>query len=144
VGAAVLIAVLAFVLLQPEDEDSSEQQAPATTTVTEQSGGQTAPDEPTTTEEQTTTVEVQAARIRVQGGQPVGGVREIEVKKDDNVRLTVTADAPEHVHVHGYDLFADVAPGQAAGFRFRAANEGVFEIELEDSHVQIAELRVEP
>jgi FtsP/CotA-like multicopper oxidase with cupredoxin domain len=147
IGAAVLVAILAFVLLQPEDEDSGQTATQTTTqTTTEETGGATAGEttepEGATTEEEPPPPET--VRIRVEGGQPVGGVEEIEVKKGDTVRLTVTADAPEHVHVHGYDIFKDVGPGRAARFRFKADVEGVFEIELEDSHRQIAELRVEP
>jgi hypothetical protein len=142
IGVAVLVAILAFVLLQPEDEDSREP-VTQTETATEQSGGATAEEpEGTTTEEEPPPP--QTTRIRVEGGQPVGGVEEVAVQKDDTVRLAVTADAPEHVHVHGYDLMQDVGPGQTARFRFKADVEGVFEIELENSHTQIAELRVEP
>jgi non-ribosomal peptide synthetase component F len=53
-------------------------------------------------------------------------------------------DTTEEVHVHGYDVFADLAPGEPARLSFDASIEGVFEIELEHAHVQIAELTVEP
>jgi hypothetical protein len=48
------------------------------------------------------------------------------------------------VHVHGYDLFRDVAPGRPARFSFPARVDGVFEIELEDRAEQIISLRVRP
>ncbi len=38
----------------------------------------------------------------------------------------------------------DVAPGRPARFSFPAGLEGVFEIELEDVGLQVAELRVRP
>jgi FtsP/CotA-like multicopper oxidase with cupredoxin domain len=82
--------------------------------------------------------------VRVVGGEPVGGVQQIEVKAGDRVRFVVQADAPEEVHVHGYDISKDVGPGQDARFDFVADLEGIFEIELENSGVQIIELAVEP
>ena len=61
----------------------------------------------------------------------------------------VSADAPDDIHLHGYDIEKQVAPGQPARFRFRADVEGIFEIE---SHVAedagkdplIGKLTVEP
>ena len=41
-------------------------------------------------------------------------------------------DAPDDIHLHGYDIEKKVAPGQPARFRFKANLEGEFEIE---SHV---------
>ena len=34
------------------------------------------------------------------------------VPKDTRLRIVVIADVSDHVHVHGYDLMADVAPGR--------------------------------
>jgi hypothetical protein len=56
----------------------------------------------------------------------------------------VTSDVADHVHVHGHDLFADVAPGQPVRFRFRATIPGRIEVELEDTHTLLAELSVRP
>jgi hypothetical protein len=46
------------------------------------------------------------------------------------------------VHLHGYDLFANVAPGQPARITFRADTAGVFEAELEDLGIAVIELTV--
>jgi hypothetical protein len=143
-AAAVVIAVVAFILLQPDDESSkSDNPSQSAATTTEQSGGTPAQDTGTTTTEETPPQPEQTV-IEVKGGKPVGGVKEITLKKDDTLRLTVNADAPEEVHLHGYDIAKDVAPGKPAKFRVKADIEGVFEIELEHSGVQIAELKVEP
>ena len=61
-----------------------------------------------------------------------------------DVVITVTSDVADEVHVHGYDLMADVAPGAPATIRFTADAPGRFEIELENTGVQIAELEVRP
>ena len=62
----------------------------------------------------------------------------------DEVRFEVQSDIAEHVHVHGYDVIQDVEPGKPVVFAFPAEIEGVFEVELEDSATQIAELTVNP
>ena len=134
----VVAVVVAFVLLNPGGDDSSPPE-PTTTAAT------------TTTHAATTgtaTAPVATAPsgrvIRVKGGQPVGGVQDITVKQGGVIRLMVTADAPEEVHLHGYDVAKDVGPGAPARFAVPATINGVFEIELEKSAVQIAELTVEP
>ena len=54
------------------------------------------------------------------------------------------ADVADEVHVHGYDLMADVSPGRAAVIAFRADAAGVFEVELEDAGKLLFRLRVTP
>jgi hypothetical protein len=102
----------------------------------------------TTTTETTTTEPVPPApttiRVTVRDGRPVGGIARPSVRQDDRVVLIVRSNVADHVHVHGYDLLADVAPGRRARIAFRATIPGRFEIELEDRHVPIAELRVNP
>ena len=39
-------------------------------------------------------------------------VRRYSVRKGRKVVLVVTSQLADHVHLHGYDLMADVAPGQ--------------------------------
>ncbi len=136
IGAALVVAAVLFILLQPEDSDDDTEPVPATTEQTLQ-GEPTAtvpPPEP----------KPEFDLIRVRGGEPAGGVKEITVSKGDSVRLEVRSDTAAEVHVHGYDLFKDVQAGGSVRFRFKADAEGVFEIELEETHTQIAQLSVEP
>jgi hypothetical protein len=71
-------------------------------------------------------------------------VRRYSVRKGRKVVLVVASELADHVHLHGYDLIADVAPGQRATIRFTATAAGLFEIELEDRGLEIAELEVRP
>jgi len=71
-------------------------------------------------------------------------VTTIIVQSGDTVRFVVEADAPEEVHVHGFDLAEEVGPGKPARFSFEAAFEGVFEVELENGGVEIARIEIEP
>ena len=73
-----------------------------------------------------------------------GEIVRATVERGSRVVLNVRADVADHVHVHGYDLMADVAPGKVAKLSFRATITGRFEVELEDRGALIAELTVEP
>jgi len=145
VGATVLVLVLAFGLLSPEaDDDSNIAQTPTTapangTTPPPSADHERAPDaEPAPTAPT-------FARVRVQGGKPVGGVRTVTVSKGERVRLQVSStNTTDEIHVHGYDLTRAMTAGDAVLFSFVATAEGIFEIELEGRHTQIAELVVEP
>jgi hypothetical protein len=85
-----------------------------------------------------------ATRISVRGGDPVGGVKTIEVEKGDRIRFTVSSDQSDEVHVHGYDIERPVGPGAPASFNFSADADGIFEVELHGSGAQIASLEVQP
>jgi FtsP/CotA-like multicopper oxidase with cupredoxin domain len=156
VVAAVAVAVLAFVIAQPGDDEDGGQQAATTPAQTDTGGtadggtaggGAEAP--PETEEEPPPPPEPDVTRIRIRGGEVVGGAQDIEVTRGDTVRIVVTSDAPDEIHLHGYDITRNPAPGRPARFRFRADAEGAFEIE---SHVAedagkdplVARLVVEP
>jgi hypothetical protein len=151
VVAAVAVAVLAFVIAQPGDDEDGGEQAATTPVQTETqgtaNGGAEAP--PETEQEPPPPPEPEVTRIRMRGGEVVGGAQDIEVTRGDTVRIVVTSDAPDEIHVHGYDITRTPAPGQPARFRFRADAEGAFEIEshvAEDAGLDplVARLVVEP
>ena len=80
--------------------------------------------------------------VVVRDGKPAGGVQHFEARKGGRIVLSVRSDVADEVHVHGYDLMQDVAPGKPVEIRFRATIAGRFEIELEDSGTPLAELEV--
>jgi hypothetical protein len=151
VVAAVAVAVIAFVIANPggDDEDDGNQAA-QTTTQTEvetQTEQETETDVETQTE--TTPSEPEVTRIRIQGGQVVGGPPSIDAVQDEPVRIVVAADAPDEIHLHGYDITREAAPGKPARFVFIADLEGVFEFEshtAEDAGLEplVARLVVNP
>ena len=61
-----------------------------------------------------------------------GGPPTIEVTTDEQVRIVVASDQGDELHLHGYDITKEVAPGGSVTFNFEADLEGVFELE---SHV---------
>jgi plastocyanin len=131
VAAAVVVAVVAFLIASPggdDDGNTTAQTTPAAETQTDTgtgTGTQTEAEAPAPPKPE-------ATRIQIRGGEVVGGPAEIKVKKGDTVVIVVNADAPDDIHLHGYDIEKKVEPGQPARFRFKANFEGEFEIE---SHV---------
>jgi hypothetical protein len=103
--------------------------------------GEAAGTTPTTT---AAASEPQSVTVVVENAQPVGGIVHADIKQGTEVMLMVRADVEDEVHVHGYDLSAEVAPGQPAHISFRADIAGEFEVELEERTVPIAELAVTP
>jgi FtsP/CotA-like multicopper oxidase with cupredoxin domain len=88
-------------------------------------------------------------KIQIRGSSVVGGSRQIRVVKGDRVRITVTADAANVLHLHGYDIEKKVLPARPAHFDFDASIEGQFELEshtFEDAGrpPRVANVVVEP
>jgi heme/copper-type cytochrome/quinol oxidase subunit 2 len=81
--------------------------------------------------------------VTVREGQ-VRGPLKPEVQQGQRVRITVDADVADEVHLHGYDLMADVEPGRPAELAFEATATGVFEVELEDAGLLLFQLKVVP
>jgi heme/copper-type cytochrome/quinol oxidase subunit 2 len=135
IGVGVIVALVAFFFIfRPGDDDET---GTGTTT--------TAVTEPTTTETATTAApEATQLVVTIRGGEPVDGIVRAEARKGDRVVVIVRSDVADEVHVHGYDLMADVAPGKPVRIEFTANLTGRFEIELEGRGKQIAQLTVLP
>ena len=146
--AALVVAVVLFIVLRPGDEDASpasettgaETTAPTTTGETETETGETE-----TEPEETTTEEGPAQfRVDVPASGPQG-VQRLNARQGDEVELVVTLGYHDDVHLHGYDVLIHTGPGlPPARFEFEATTPGRFEIETETAHQLIAELRVRP
>jgi FtsP/CotA-like multicopper oxidase with cupredoxin domain len=130
VVAALAVAVVAFVIARPGGDDEPEQSAATTTAQTKTEAGtgdDSAEPQPTTQTEPPPKPKV--TLIEIKGGTVAGGAKTIEVQKGDTVRIVVSADAPDQIHLHGYDIERTAGPGHPARFRFKANAEGGFEIE---------------
>ena len=143
ISASLGLLVSLFFALRPDDDDTAATTAAQTTT--EQTTTEAPP--ATTTEQTTTTAppEPQVVNLKiVVPADTAPTVEQLSVQRDRQVVLVVESELTDHVHLHGYDLMADVAPGAPATIRFTADAPGRFEIELEDRGLQIGELEVRP
>jgi len=113
---AIAIAVVGFLIAQPEDEDAARTTAPKAHP-TEAPQAESPPAGPSVT------------RIRIRGGAVVGGAPAIAIEQGNSVRIVVAADAADELHLHGYDITRSTGPGKPAQFGFEAKLEGSFELE---------------
>ena len=112
--AALAVAVVAFIVARPGDDNTSKTSESSSGTTGQGAQPDSAPP---------------VARISVKAGVLVGDAQTIRVAKNDIVRIVVSSDVPDEIHLHGYDIEKEAAPGKPARFRFKADAEGAFVLE---------------
>ncbi len=127
---AAAAAVVLFVVLRDADSDSGGSSTTTPATQSPSGGKPPAQNLPTT--------------IVVRGARPVGGVQELTFEKGGRIRFIVESDVTDEVHLHGYDIAKPVEAGGRVQFDVPASIEGVFEVELEERVVPLAEVTVNP
>lgn len=137
-GIAALIAVVAIVVLAFGGDETSEQADVTPTATTTGTATPSATSEATATATSTPTPKPQPPLLTA------GSVKKLEYTEGETVTFRVRHDEPEEVHVHGYDIKQDLQPGKTETMSFKADITGIFEVELEHSAQQLAELRVDP
>ncbi len=143
VAAAAVVAGGLFLALRPDDDEGTTATGTTTTATTTTSPTITEPSVPPPPRPPSPPPPAQV-RIVVRDGKPVGGVRRVTVGRDRRVVLTVMSDVADHVHLHGYNVMRDVAPGMPARLEFRATIVGTVEVELEDRRLQLATITTQP
>ncbi|MFC4017751.1 hypothetical protein ACFOW4_07310 [Micromonospora sp. GCM10011542] len=66
----------------------------------------------------------------------------VEVGKGQLVRITVTSDVADELHVHGYELGARLPAGEPGTVEFRADRTGLFEVETHETELVLFQLVV--
>jgi len=138
-GGAALVVL--YLVLRPGDDSES---TPATTGATTARTATTPPPTEPQPPPPPPPPAVQTITIVVRDGSIAGGLKHASIPEGKRVRLVVSADVSDEVHLHGYDISRDVSPGNPAQIRFRATITGRFEVELESHEFQIADLEVRP
>ncbi|MFI6781464.1 hypothetical protein [Micromonospora sp. NPDC050276] len=146
-GATLASAALAALLLSGcgQDDDPSVATPSAVPTSAASSSAATAPT-PTATGtpsaaastpavDQQITVTIAKRRV----DPPTGRVT---VSKGELVRITVTSDVADELHVHGYDLGARLPAGTPGSVEFRADKTGLFEVETHETELVLFQLVV--
>lgn len=146
--AGVVIAVVVFFAFG--DDDTSEQDTettkqgqfePGVEVVTGGgNGGKT--DKPEKPKEP---AEPEIPQIEIQGGEPVGGVKEIEVTEGSELRVEITTDTADELHFHGFDVYLDIEPGKTNELVVENADiGGIHELESHTTGALLAEVSVVP
>jgi hypothetical protein len=143
----VAVAVILFVVLSGGDDDSDSAPSAGSETTSGAGGGSQqggSQGEQAGGGSSGGGASSQVPTIVVKGAQPVGGVQDLTFSKGEDIRFTVKSDVADEVHLHGYDVMEDVPAGGSVEFDVPATIEGVFEVELEQRVVPLAEITVEP
>lgn len=65
-----------------------------------------------------------------------------KVAEGTRVRLVITSDVDDEVHVHGYELERELPAGQSVTIAFTADQTGLFEVETHETGLQLLQLEV--
>jgi hypothetical protein len=128
--AAVVAAAVAFAALRPNND--------AVSTQSESPGAETPP---------TAAVEHGTPRPAPTRRPPLltaRSPRTLTVQRGETVAFRVRHPTEEELHVHGYDISRRLPAGRTVTVRFPARIEGIFDVELENSHTPLGRVRVEP
>ena len=72
------------------------------------------------------------------------GMTTLSVNKGDSVTLSILCDEDEELHLHGYDVSADLTANVPATLTFIASTSGRFPFELEHSKTELGAVEVNP
>lgn len=142
-NAARTVLAVGLVTMVVVSCSSSERPATPATPTSSPTGSPPPPEGTATPSPSPAGVEAIEVDVEVEDGR-VDGPGRVRVPQGASVELRVRADVVDEVHVHGYDLFADVSPGTRAEIVFRADAAGVFEVELEEAGILLVRLEVVP
>jgi hypothetical protein len=133
-----LLAGLALVLVlggcASGDDDSGD--AGTTSSPSATTGGSASSSPATGTEQ---AVEISVA---VTDGMVEPKPRRVEVARDSQVRLIVTSDVDDELHVHGYEVEAELEAGRPTTVELVADQTGIFEVETHETELELLQLEV--
>lgn len=85
---------------------------------------------------------VRTVSVTVSDGKVSPQLPRVEVAKGQRVRIEVTTDKPDEVHVHGYDIEKATEPGKPTAIELTADIPGLFEVETHESGLLLFQLEV--
>ena len=81
-------------------------------------------------------------QVAVKDGKVTPATHREPVAQGDTVKLVVTTDTADEVHVHGVDIEKETLPGEPATITFVAKDPGIYEVETHESGLQLLQLEV--
>lgn len=80
--------------------------------------------------------------VKIVAGEVSVSETRVEVPLNETVRIEVTSDRPDEIHVHGYEIRSEIKPEETTVVEFVADLPGVFEVEIHTGHEKLFDLRV--
>jgi hypothetical protein len=88
------------------------------------------------------TADQELFEFAISGGQASPPLDRVTVALGRTVRIVVTSDQADEVHLHGYDLDAHTGPGEPGVIEFVADQAGLFELETHETGLVLLQLLV--
>jgi len=85
---------------------------------------------------------VVVVNVSVRDGKVAPKPHRVDVKLGANVRLQVTSDEDDVLHVHGYEVEEPLEAGHTTTVELTADQPGVFEVETHESELLLLQLAV--
>jgi hypothetical protein len=82
--------------------------------------------------------------LTIKSGKLRSGPAVLEVHQGERVTLNIRSDSRDELHLHGYDLHAQLGPGETTSLQFIADRTGRFGMELHKVHSELGALEVYP
>jgi len=82
--------------------------------------------------------------LTIKGGKLKSGPEVFQVHQGERVTLNIRSDSRDELHLHGYDLHAQLEPGETTSLQFTADRTGRFGMELHKAHSELGALEVYP
>ncbi len=141
----VILAGIVLLIVACGGDDTATTTSSTTTTVP------TTTTQPTTTTTMATTTSTAAATttssqtidVSIESGEVVGPTT-FSFTVGDAVSIWVLSDVDAEIHVHGYDLFFEATAGVPTEIALTVDVPGIWEVELEETHVPLFVLEVTP
>lgn len=86
---------------------------------------------------------VRVVEVEIADGQVSTDDDRVEVRRGDTVRIVVTSDMDDEVHVHGVDQTAALVAGETATVEFTVDEAGLFEVETHEGDLLLFQLLVQ-
>jgi hypothetical protein len=87
---------------------------------------------------------VKVLHVKIAAGKVTPNAESVKVPVGTKVRIDVTSDAADELHVHGYDKELEVKPKAPGALEFVADQTGRFEIEMHKTDTLVYQLEVTP
>jgi hypothetical protein len=81
--------------------------------------------------------------VSVKDGKVSPKTHRVKVAVGSSVRILVSSDVDDELHVHGYEIQREVSAGQSATMEFTADQAGVFEVGTQVSNLLLLQLQVQ-
>jgi hypothetical protein len=85
---------------------------------------------------------VHTISVKVRGGKASGDTGRVAVPLGTPVVISVSSDAADEIHVHGYERMVKVPAASTAAVTFTANKPGTFDVELENAKLALLQLQV--